>query len=389
MSMAKSNLKYKNNIINKASITQYSSVNNFIATVNNNTDNTISSNINPLTFSNKNTSNSFINFIGIDVGKYKLDIYCSHNKSYHTVLNKEINIKEFINDKLNTISINPNNTLIIIDLTGGYEVLSKNTFYKLGFNNIHLAEGIKVKYFHKSILTNKAKTDKLDSKLLALYGEKMIDNLILYDPLSEDQIKLNQFLQRIVDLKAMKQREKNRLQAPNNVKLIQESIIKTIKTLETQIAKLETEILAIINSNETLKQVFNLLVNIKGIAATTAYTILAQLPELGKLNRRKIASLAGCAPNVKESCSINKYRNVKGGRPIIKKVLFTIVLVRIKTDKSTKERYQYLQAKGKKKLVAIVAIMRKLIITLNAKVKELYKNLEQNKTKEQNKTITF
>ena len=209
--------------------------------------------------------------------------------------------------------------------------------------------------------------------MLVLYAERMINDLRLYNKTSEDLNKLNEYVERIYDLKDMKQKEKNRLEAPRNSKLINKTILSCIKTLEKQIEEIEKEILYIIEHNPELNKIYNLLLNIKGIGKVIAYTILSHLPELGKVNRRQIASISGCAPKVVESCSIHGYRRVMGGRPIIKQMLFNAILVRIRTDKETKEKYEYFQLKGKKKMVAIVALMRKLIVSINAKVKELFK----------------
>lgn len=396
-----------NKVVN-CNIHSFGEIFNEFNSINNDYNNTNCSNASVISNTDINKSNKhFTNFIGIDVGKYKLDIYCSFNNTHYSVLNKENSIKEFIdnillqknkcnkniknnqinknidnviklncnhsNDINNSKEINYNNTLIVIDLTGGYEILCRDTFYNMGFTNIHLAEGIKVKYFSKSILKNKAKTDKIDSKMLVLYAERMINDLRLYNKTSEDLNKLNEYVERIYDLKDMKQKEKNRLEAPRNSKLINKTILSCIKTLEKQIEEIEKEILYIIEHNPELNKIYKLLLSIKGIGQVIAYTILSHLPELGKVNRRQIASISGCAPKVVESCSIHGYRRVMGGRPIIKQMLFNAILVRIRTDEETKEKYEYFQSKGKKKMVAIVALMRKLIVSINAKVKELLK----------------
>lgn len=98
---------------------------------------------------------------------------------------------------------------------------------------------------------------------------------------------------------------------------------------------------------------------------------LALLPELGNVNRRQIAAIAGVAPYAKDSGTLSGRRFIKGGRKDIKKALFICALVAIRYDENLKTFYEKLTAKGKKKMVAIVAVMRKIIIILNAKCKEI------------------
>jgi hypothetical protein len=126
-----------------------------------------------------NNSNIEINtFIGIDVGKYFIDIYCSlNNKYYLRISNNKSSIKSLINKDLRKIKgLNPSNTLVVIDLTGNYETLCRDIFYNSGFTNIHLADGKKINYFRKSKKHNLAKTDKMDSYILSLYGKENVNN---------------------------------------------------------------------------------------------------------------------------------------------------------------------------------------------------------------------
>lgn len=218
--------------------------NNDINELNNNDD------INRLNDNNNNNLN--INtFIGIDVGKFYIDVYNSLTGEYYLkIKNDEQSIKKLItqikksfkiyNDK-NKTTLNTKNSLIIIDLTGDYEVLCRDTFYNNGFTNIHLADGKKILYFKKSKKNSILKTDKSDAQILAIYGKEnlydLINNNNLYtkDINEEDLINLQKIELRINDLKDILVKEKNRYQAPNIPKIIKKDIKSSIELLEKKI----------------------------------------------------------------------------------------------------------------------------------------------------------
>lgn len=255
---------------------------------------------------------------------------------------------------------------IIIDLTGGYEALCVNEFYVKGYNIIR-AEGRKVKAFARALGIS-AKTDKIDANILAQYGEKCFNTLRLYQPYN-NQIK--KLVMRLSDIKQLLQQEKNRLKAPDNMQIVTRSIKQLINIYEKEIAKLENEIEIIIENDEELRKKYKLLLEQKGIGKKVAYILLGLLPELGYLNRREIAALAGVAPFARDSGTINGYRRTGTGRIDVKKALFIAALVAIKYDEKMNLFYTNLTSRGKKKMVAVTATMRKIIITLNAKIKYL------------------
>jgi transposase len=318
-------------------------------------------------------------FIGIDVGKYFVDIYCSlNNKYYPHVANDKASIKSLINDLKKIKGLNPLNTLVVIDLTGDYEVLCRDIFYDSGFTNIHLADGKKINYFKRSKKHSMAKTDKMDSYFLALYGKENIYsegekiNLYSRNINGEDLTELQKLESRINDLKHFLVEEKNRFQSPNIPDIVKEDIGQSIKFLENKIAKLGEETTKIINNNDTLKRKYDVLIKQYGVGDITAKTLISFLPELGTLSRSKISSLSGTAPTAKDSGTIKGYRSTRGtGRQIIKKALFIITLSQIrKKDSHLNIFYKSLIKRGKKKMVAIVACMRKFVIYLNSILKK-------------------
>ena len=300
-------------------------------------------------------------FIGIDVSKYKLDIFNSKTGEFVEIDNTKAAIRKYIR----ALELSED-LYIIIDLTGGYEALCVNEFYVKGYNIIR-AEGRKVKAFARALGIS-AKTDKIDANILAQYGEKCFNTLRLYQPYN-NQIK--KLVMRLSDIKQLLQQEKNRLKAPDNMQIVTRSIKQLINIYEKEIAKLENEIEIIIENDEELRKKYKLLLEQKGIGKKVAYILLGLLPELGYLNRREIAALAGVAPFARDSGTINGYRRTGIGRVDVKKALFIAALVAIKYDEKMNLFYTNLTSRGKKKMVAVTATMRKIIITLNAKIKYL------------------
>ena len=298
-------------------------------------------------------------FIGIDVSKYKIDIFDGSTGEMRQVENSKAGIRQYIR----ALEFSKEK-YIVIDLTGGYEALCVNMFYDKGYN-VFRAEGRKVKNYARAIGVN-AKTDVIDAKLLADYGNKCFESLRLYHPYNSCIKKL---VMRLSDLKNMAQEEKNRLQAPDNAPIVKESIKATLKSLEKQISKLEVQIEEEIEANEVLRAKYKRLLEQKGIGKKVAYILLGLLPELGYLNRREIAALAGVAPFAKDSGTLSGYRRTQRGRPEVKKALFIAALVAIRYDEKFKQFYEELLGRGKSKMVAVTAVMRKMIVRLNAWLK--------------------
>lgn len=295
-------------------------------------------------------------FIGIDVSKYKLDIFDSSTGEIETIENSKAAIRRYIRALEFSEGL-----YIVVDLTGGYEALLVNMLYEKGFKVIR-AEGRKVKNFARAMGIS-AKTDAIDAKILADYGEKCFETLRIYKPYNS---KIKKLVMRLSDLKDIAQKEKNRLKAPDNDKMVTKSIENVIKTFEKEISKLETYIEIIILADEELKAKYKMLLEQKGIGKKVAFIILGLLPELGYLNRRQLAALCGVAPFAKDSGTINGYRRTQSGRPEVKKALFMATLIAILYNDKYNHIYNKLLERAKPKMVAITAVMRRFIIYLNA-----------------------
>jgi len=305
--------------------------------------------------------NLYANFIGIDVSKNKLDVYFTKNKKSFCVSNDKQGIKSLLQNFTPSKDL-----LVLIDLTGGYEACAVDAFFKAGFN-VHRAQGRKVKNFVRSY-GQSAKTDKIDALMLTVYGAKMQETLRLHQP--HDRI-LSQLVSRREDLKDMLLKEKNRKEHFNN-KITKRSLDNTISYLQKEIKSIEQEINNLIDQNKELKDKAKVINSVKSVGDKTTMTLLAALPELGHANRRQIAALAGLAPYANDSGSSSKKRKTSVGRPVVKRMLFMCAIVAIVNDPHLKAFYEKLRSKGKMKMVAIVAVMRKLLIIINNACKHFY-----------------
>lgn len=304
----------------------------------------------------------YTNFLGIDISKSSFVVAVHGQNQSKEYQNTIAGISQFIVDNQQILQ----DSLSIIEPTGGYEVLLIDTLIAQGFK-VHRVHTRKVKSFIRSF-GNEAKTDNLDSKALAKYGFERQDHLELFQPTTELDKELLQLIQRRSDLKSMLLAEKNRLQNPS-LKPVKASVAKIIAVLKQELEEIWAQIEQIISSDQQLSARIEILKTIPGIGNIVAVELLTLLPELGKLCRRKIASLAGLAPKSNDSGKFKGYRKTANGRNIVKPVLFLAAMAARNSKTNLKEFYERLILKGKKKMVALTALMRKILVIANAKLK--------------------
>lgn len=304
------------------------------------------------------------NFVGVDIGKFSFVVAVHGQKQIKEYDNDASGIKSFIKDYQKYLS----NGLCVLETTGGYEMRLVLTLCETGYS-VHRANTRKVKHFIRS-LGNSAKTDKLDSKALALYGYERNNRLERFTPQSKQALALYELVQRRQDLKRLLVAEKNRSKAPR-ANFVQESCRVMIETITEQILLITSQINTLIEQDPQLKAKKEVLKSIPGIGDITANELLVLLPELGTLSRRQIASLAGVAPIANDSGTYKGYRATGHGRSDIKPILFMSAMAARNSNSSLKSFYSRLIEAGKKKMVAITALMRKIIVIANARLKPL------------------
>ena len=307
---------------------------------------------------------SYQNFMGIDIGKFTFVVALHGQKDVKEFENNSKGIQSFMREFKATLPA----SLVVLETTGGYEMEVLNALFAKKIP-VHRANTRKVKSFIRSF-GNGAKTDALDAKALARYGQERQANLDLFTPPSPQQSTLYALVQRRKDLKQMLVAEKNRAAAPKNA-AIKGSCLKMIQAITDQISKITKEIEGLIKSDDAFRARAAVLETIPGIGPITSQDLLALMPELGRLTRRQVASLAGVAPRANDSGKFQGYRHTGAGRESIKPTLFLSAMAARTSHSELKGFYERLVNKGKKKMVALTALMRKIIVIANAKLKEL------------------
>lgn len=297
--------------------------------------------------------------VGIDTSKPQLDIYIRPLGEYFSVENNAKGIKEAIK----RIKIH-HPTRVIIEATGRLELPFACAAAKAGLPLV-VANALHVHKFAASI-GQLAKTDKLDAQTIAHYGEAIKPRLT---EIKADNIqRISDLLVRRSQLIEMRTMEKNRHSILS--KDIKRSNTRIIKHLQKEIDWVEETLDKLIHDTPDWNHTLEILLSVKGVGKVLAYTLLSDLPELGQLNRKEIASLVGVAPMNRESGAYRGKRRIRGGRARIRTVLFMAMMSTIQSNPKFKREYHALVNKGKPKKVAIVACMRKMITILNTMVKK-------------------
>ena len=307
---------------------------------------------------------SYNNFIGIDIGKRTFVAALDGEKTTKEYNNSAEGIAQFIEEKRPILT----SGLCVVEATGGYEMHVLLSLCNAGVS-VHRAHGRQVKSFIRSY-GNEAKTDAIDARSLARYAQERSKSLALFTPPSPKASQLYELAQRRRDLKQMLVAEKNRLQGPR-VDCIKKNIETMIEMLKTSIKDIIDEMNKLIDEDNILKAKQAVLRTIPGIGPIIANDLLVLLPELGTLNRREIASLVGVAPIAHDSGQLKKYRRTGHGREGIKPTLFMAAMAARHSKSSMRDYYESLVGRGKKKMVALTALMRKIIVIANARLKEM------------------
>lgn len=299
--------------------------------------------------------------VGIDVSKDKLDVHISATAEHCIIKNTKASIANFFKNKINLKDLEQ----VVFEATGGYEralhfyLLEK----KVPHHRVHPS---RVHSFaqYKGLF---AKTDKIDAKILACYGQQ---TEIKKDYMANRlQLRIQAYSSRRTQYKMMLAQEQQRLKTVAFEAELMRSVKRHIKQLERELELITTKLNALIDLDEVLVKRRDLLQTAKGIGPEVATILITDLPELGQLSREQISHLVGVAPQTKESGIRSGYRSISRGRFQVRKALYMAALVATQHNPRMKAIYSKLLEKGKRKKVALVAIMRKMIIMLNAMVK--------------------
>lgn len=261
----------------------------------------------------------------------------------------------------------PEDGLIICEATGGYERTCLGVALTLG-RNIHRADAARIKAFMRSHGEH-AKTDQRDACWIARYGHERFATLPLWQPQSAAREALADLVRYRSDLVAQKVAAKNRCQSPGKT-AVKDMIREQIAFLADQIKKIETLIADTVKEDADLEDAVDRLTCVQGFGPVTAHTLLAFLPQLGHMNRKQAASLAGLAPHTRQSGQWVGRGRMGGGRAGLRPVLFMAALSAARSHPDLKDFYQRLLKAGKPKRVALGAVARKLVTIANAVLRQ-------------------
>lgn len=301
----------------------------------------------------------------MDISKSVLDVsLAGHSPSQYA--NEPAGIAQLVKGLKNL----PSPVWVICEPSGGYERELLAALWAAGIA-VSLVNAARVRAFARAqgLL---AKTDEIDATVLREYGELLRPEAV--EAPSPQRQRLAALVQRREQLITILAMEEQRLTQTREavVRKLGESLI---KELQKQVEQIEQLIAAQIDDDDTLKGQSARLQQVKGVGKVTASTLLAELPELGKLSRNEVGALAGVAPYNRDSGLHRGRRTIRGGRVKVRRVLYMAAVVAARFNPILKAFYQRLVAAGKPKKVALTAVMRKLVVLLNHLLKNPQFNL--------------
>lgn len=298
-------------------------------------------------------------FIGIDVSKAHLDVHSLPSSEAWQADNTPAGIMALV-DKL--LLCKP--MLVVMEATGGLEIPLACALMEAGLP-VAVVNPRQARDFAKA-MGQLAKTDKVDARLLALFGERIRPEV---RPLKDTEQQLfSQLLARRRQLVDMRVAEQNRwFMAQGNVR---GNIEQHLEWLKQHIDDVDKDLGQFVQTSPAWKAKEDLLKSFKGVGRIASFTLLAALPELGMLDRKEIAALAGLAPFNRDSGTMRGKRAIWGGRAEVRNLLYMVALVASRSNETIKRFYEKLVQAGKPKKVALTACMRKILTILNAMVRD-------------------
>jgi transposase len=300
--------------------------------------------------------------VGIDVAKATVEVAISGRQKTLALSNDEAGYAALLAE-LSSLNVG----LVLLEATGGFE-LACATALQLAGLAVAVVNPRQARDFARA-MGYLAKTDRIDAAVLADMARTLLaraDLSKLVKPLPDaQQLELQALVTRRRQLMAMKLAEDHRMKMPGVRQ--RRSLNTIIKALDREIARVDKDLQAFVGANHA--ELAALLDSVKGVGKATISTLLAEVPELGKLSGREVSALVGVAPINRDSGTMRGKRSIFGGRPDVRRVLFMAALVASRHNPVIKAFYQRLLAAGKPKKVALVACMRKLLTILNAMVR--------------------
>lgn len=300
------------------------------------------------------------NIIAFEVSKASLTVHSLPDDRQVTIPNTDTAITKLL--KARSRNCPP---LVICEASGGYERHVLHSCVELDLP-VHRAHGTRTRNFAK-YLGLAAKTDAVDARMLALFAAKSED-LRLWQPPTPETVELRGLRRRRDDLSQIIRTEQNRLEHPQ-VKSVERSLKRHVRAMTKEIKELDGQIAKLIAATPEFRRKSDLLTSVIGVGPKTAAACLAYVPELGSLTKGEAAAIVGLAPHAQDSGTLKGHRRISGGRREVRASLYMAAMTALRLDSAMQTFARRLRERGKPAKVAITAVMRKLIVILNAVLK--------------------
>jgi transposase len=294
--------------------------------------------------------------VGIDVSKDRLDVAVRPGGEAFTVERNGPGLDRLV-ARLGQLAP----TIVALEATGGFETVAAAALASAGLPVV-VINPAQIRAFAKAI-GQRAKTDPIDAAVIAHFAEATKPQV---RPLRDEATRLLADLvarrRQIVEMIGAERQREKRIALPR----LRKSIIRVVKTLEKELTELDDDIGNAMRESPAWREKENLLASVPGIGPVIARTLIAELPELGQLDRKQIAALAGLAPFTRQSGQWRGRSFIGGGRKVARTALFMGAMVAKRHNPILKAFFDRLVAAGKPKMVALIAVARKLLTILNA-----------------------
>ena len=297
--------------------------------------------------------------VGIDVGKAQLDVYLHEKDKHFTVTNDTLGFRELLK-VLNRLKVER----IVMEATGRHETALAAELFERDFP-LCIVKPLTIRQFARAA-DQLAKTDKIDARIIARFAAVMKPRFSHKQ--SKNLLLIKELITRRRQLIEMRTQEINRQKIMTGS--ANRSCLRIIKYINQDIERIETALGKAVEEESAWAERKALLSTVPGVGNTLIYTLLADMPELGTLNNKQIASLAGLAPMNRDSGKMRGKRRIQGGRAHVRTTLYMATLSATQHNPIIKGFYCRLVDQGKHKKVALTAAMRKFLTILNAMVRE-------------------
>ena len=294
--------------------------------------------------------------VGIDVSKDRLDVAVRPSGEAFAIERNPVGLEQLT---LRLGALSP--ALVALEASGGFEIVVAATLAAARLPVV-VVNPAQIRAFAKAV-GQRAKTDPIDASIIAHFAEATRPEP---RPFPDEATRLLADLvarrRQILEMMGAERQREKRVTVPH----LRKSILRLLKALERELTSVNTDINDAVRGSPAWREKEDLLASVPGVGPTIAHTLIAELPELGQLSRRQIAALAGLAPFTRQSGQWRGKSFIGGGRTAVRTALFMGAMVAKKYNPVLRAFFNRLVAAGKPKMIALIAVARKLLTMLNA-----------------------